>query len=228
MTTKILAIFAAIFMLASCQKEIKLHVKQIHETEKNDLWEIDIQRPVFSTTETSVEKSCVVINDSITNFITQQQDTLKSQVRELKTSLEAAGMSMVGGCSLYVRDSVFMADEDYISVRLLNYSFVGGAHGMTSFYGLNYNVKKMQFLKPEEIIDYSKAEQINDLLKTHFQNPDSCFSEIPTLENLTTINFTLNTVDFTYAQYILGAYACGYNTVAIPRDKMKGLLLIKK
>lgn len=228
MKTKTLAILAVACMLASCQKEIKLHVKQIHETEKNDLWEIDVQRPVFSTTETSVEKSCVIINDSITNFITQQQDSLKVQARELKTSLDAAGLSMAGVCSFYVRDSVFMADEDYISVRLLTYTFTGGAHGMTNFYGLNYNVKTMRFLDPKEIIDYSKADQINELLKTHFQNPDSCFSQIPTIENLTTVNVTLHTVDFTYAQYVLGAYACGYTTVAIPRNKMNDLLLIKK
>lgn len=227
MKTMFLTLFVAVFALTGCKKEIKLEVKQMTETEKNDLWDIDIQRPVFSTTEASVEESCVVFNDKVTGMLATMQDSIRAQAEELKKGLEAMGFPMVGPCALYVRDSVYMADEDYISVRLLVYVMTGGAHGNTLFYGLNYNVKTRQFLTNEEVADYGKTKEIDGLLQSHFVNRDSCFNEMPTLETASALNFTRNTVDFTYAPYVLGAYACGYAQVAIPRNHMKDALLVK-
>lgn len=227
MKTKILTFFAAVFLLASCQKEIKLEVKQIHEMDKTELWAFTIDRPLFSTTEPSVEESCVVINDSITKFIDQQKNIIKVQAKEFKMAMDSLGQQMVGPFELIVKDSVYMADENYISVRLLTYTFTGGAHGMTNFYGLNYNVKTKKFMSDSEIINSSKAVQINELLKSHLQNPDSCFTDIPTIKNFSALNFTLHSVDFTYAQYILGPYSCGYTSIAVPSHKMKDFMLIK-
>lgn len=226
MKTKILTFLAAAFLLSGCQKEIKLEVKQMHEMDKTELWAFTIDRPLFSTTEPSVEASCVVINDSITNFINQQKKEIEAQAKEFKMAMDSLGEQMVGPFELIVKDSVYMADENYISVRLLTYSYTGGAHGMTNFYGLNYNVKTKKFLNNTEIINTGKAPQINELLKAHLQNPDSCFNEVPTIENFTALNFTRNSIDFTYAQYILGPYSCGYTSIAIPNHKMKDLLLI--
>lgn len=227
MKIKILSFLAAAFLLSGCHKEIKLAVKQMHEMDKTELWAFTIDRPLFSTTEPSVEESCVVMNDSITNFIERQKNEIKAQAKEFKTVMDSSGQQMVGPFELIVRDSVYMADENYISVRLLTYSFTGGAHGMTNFYGLNYNVKTKKFLSDSEIIDTGKASQINDLLKAHLHNPDSCFTGAPTIENFTALNFTLRTVDFTYGPYILGPYSCGYTTIAVPGHKMKDLMLIK-
>lgn len=227
MKTLVLTLFAALFMLTGCKKEIKLEVKRMTETEKNDLWDINIQRSVFLTTEASVEESCVVFNDKLTGMLSVMQDSIRAQAQELQKGLLAMGLPMIAPCALYVRDSVYMANEDYISVRLLVYVMTGGAHGNTTFYGLNYDVKTKQFLTNKEVVDYGKAKEIDGLLKTHFVNRDSCFNEIPTLETMSALNFTKNTVDFTYAQYVLGAYACGYMEVAVPRKEMKDALLVK-
>lgn len=227
MKIKILTFFAAAFLLTSCHKEIKLEVKQMHEMDKTELWAFTIDRPLFSTTEPSVEESCVVLNDSITKFINQQKNEIKAQAKEFKMAMDSLGQQMVGPFELIVKDSVYMADEEYISVRLLTYTYTGGAHGMTNFYGFNYNVKTKKFLSNTEIINTSKAAQINELLKAHLQNPDSCFTDAPTIENFTALDFTRHSVDFTYAQYILGPYSCGYTSIAIPSHKMKDLMLIK-
>ena len=226
MKTKILTFLAAAFLLAGCHKEIKLEVKQMHEMDKNNLVAFTIDRPLFSTTEPAVEESCVVFNDSITKFIDLQKNEVKAQAKEFKMAMDSLGEQMVGPFELIVKDSVYMADENYISVRLLTYTFTGGAHGMTNFYGFNYNVKTKKFLNNSEILNDNKTPQINDLLKAHLQNPDSCFTDTPTVENFTTLNFTRHSVDFTYAQYILGPYSCGYTTIAIPSHKMKGLMSI--
>lgn len=222
-----LAAFAALFLLAGCKKEIKLEVKQLSETEQNPVWEINIQRPVFSTTEASVEASCVKFNDKITEMIAPMQDSIRVQAERLKAELAAIGDSLTGPFQLYVRDSVYMADENYISVRLLVYVMTGGAHGNTNFYGLNYNVKTQEFLTDKEVIDFNKSTEINKLLAEHFVNRDSCLNELPTVETLSAVNFTMKTVDFTYAQYVLGAYACGYAQVAVPLHQMKGAFLPK-
>lgn len=226
MKTKILTFLAATCLLMGCQKEIKLEVKQMHETDKSELWDIMADRPVFSTTEASVEASCVVFNDSITAFITRQQDSIKTQAKKFKIAMDSLGYQMVGPFELVIQDSVYLADENYISARLLVYTFTGGAHGITNFYGFNYNVKTKKFLSNKEIIDYSKAPQINELLKTHLQNPDSCFTDTATIENFTALNFNLHTVDFTYTQYILGPYSCGYTTIAVPYSGIKDFMLI--
>ncbi len=226
MKTKILTFLAAAFLVAGCHKEIKLEVKRMHEMDKNNLVAFTIDRPLFSTTEPAVEESCVVFNDSITKFIDLQKNEVRAQAKEFKMAMDSLGEQMVGPFELIVKDSVYMADEDYISVRLLTYAFTGGAHGMTNFYAFNYNVKTKKFLNNSEILNYNKIPQINDLLKAHLQNPDSCFTDTPTAENFTALNFARHSVDFTYAQYILGPYSCGYTTIAIPSHKMKELMSI--
>lgn len=227
MKTKILTFFAAAFLLTGCHKEIKLETKQIHEMDKTALWAFTIDRPVFSTTVPSVEESCVVFNDSLTSFIERQKDSIKVQAKEFKTAMDSLGEQMAGPFELIVKDSVYMADENYISVRLLIYTYTGGAHGMTNFYGFNYNLKTKKFLNNSEIINRNKAAEINELLKAHLQNPDSCFTDTPTIENFSALNFTLHSVDFTYTPYVLGPYSCGFTSIAVPSHKMKDLLLIQ-
>ena len=98
---------------------------------------------------------------------------------------------------------------------------LGGAHGMTNFYAINYDVKTQKFLTNKDILNLDKAADINALLKANLKDPDKCFTfEAPTVDNVTCINLTLHTVDFTYAQYILGPYS-------IPKEKMKDMLVIK-
>ena len=130
---------------------------------------------------------------------------------------------------LYVRDTVFLANEDYISIRLSAYSFTGGAHGMTDFYALNYNMKKHAFVSPQEMLDFRQAREINNLLAENFKNVGGCFTENPTLTNgFTAVNITPESICFTYPQYVLGPYSCGYAQVYIPRDKLNGILVNEK
>lgn len=75
---------------------------------------------------------------------------------------------------------------------------------MTDFYAINYDVKTQKFLTNKDILNLDKAADINALLKANLKDPDKCFTfEAPTVDNVTCINLTLHTVDFTYAQYIL-------------------------
>ena len=208
MKTKLFTLVFAVLVLGACKKEIKLDVKQIHLTDKTGQWDIKIDRPAFSTTDAETEKSCVKFNDEVNGLINGIHAAFIEQAKENIACLNSAGFKQAAPYELIIEDSVFLADQNYISVRVLSYEMLGGAHGMTDFYAINYDV--------------------NALLKANLKDPDKCFTfEAPTVDNVTCINLTLHTVDFTYAQYILGPYSCGHTIISIPKEKMKDMLVIK-
>ncbi|MFR7876763.1 MAG: hypothetical protein ACLU4J_10480 [Butyricimonas paravirosa] len=51
---------------------------------------------------------------------------------------------------MQVGDSVFIANDQYVCVRLIIYTFTGGAHGITNFYTFNYDVQNQKFLTNQE------------------------------------------------------------------------------
>lgn len=220
-------VLSALFLLTGCKKEIKLETKHIHETDSTAQWITNIERPTFAATEKWAEKSCVRFNDKVTSFIQGVQDTLIRQAKQGAATMEAAGEQWNWPYELFVRDSIFMADENYISVRFLIYTFTGGAHGMTTFHSLNYDFKNEKFLTNAEILNTGKSAEINDLLKAHLQNPEKCFTENPTLSAASVINIGLHNLYFTFEPYVLGPYSCGYATIEIPRSKLKDMLVIQ-
>lgn len=225
MKTKLFTLVFAVVALGACKKEIKLEVKQLHEEDKTAQWDINLNRSVVSSTEPEVEKSCVKFNDEITGLINGIHAAFLEQSKETIAGLDSMGHKQVAPYELYIRDSVFLADKNYISVLVTSYEMLGGANGITNFYGINYDVKNQKFLNKKDILDYDKAAAINALLKENLKDPDKCYTfEAPTVENFSALTFTLHTIDFTYAKYILGPGSCGPVTISIPRNKMHGML----
>lgn len=228
MKTKFFALVFALLALGACKKEIRLDVKQIHETDKTADWDIRITRPAFSSTQTEVEKSCVKFNDEITGLVNGIHAAFMEQVKESIAGLDSIGERQVGPYELIIQDSVFQADNDYISVLVSSYEMLGGANGNTNFYGVNYDMKNQKFMDKKDILNYDKATEINALLKENLKDPDKCFTfEAPTVDNFTALNISLHTVEFTYAKYILGPGSCGPVTISVPKAKLKGMLVEK-
>lgn len=228
MKTKLLAACILALSVVACKKEIKLEVKQIHETDKTEQWDIQIDRPTFSSTEAEVEKSCVKFNDEITGLVNGIHAAFIEQCKETIAGLDSIGEKQMAPYELIIQDSVFQADENYISVRVLSYEMIGGANGITNFYGVNYDVRNQKFLNKQNILNLDKAAEINVLLKKNLKDPDKCMTfAAPTVDNVTAVNFTPKTVEFTYTKYILGPGACGPTTISIPKEKMQGMLLLK-
>lgn len=228
MKTKFFALVFALLALGACKKEIKLDVKQIHESDKTAQWNIHITRPAFSTTETEVEKSCVKFNDEITGLVNGIHAAFIEQAKETIAGIDSMGIKQAAPYELIIQDSVFQADKDYISVLMSSYEMLGGANGITNFYGVNYDVKNQKFLDKKDILNYDKATEINALLKENLKDPDKCFTfEAPTVDNFTALNISLHTVEFTYAKYILGPGSCGPVTISVPKAKLKGMLVEK-
>lgn len=225
MNTKLFILLFAVLALGACKKEIKLEVKKIHETDKTAQWDIDIHRSVFSFSKPDIEESCAKFNDEITGLIGGIHAAFIEQCNKNIALLDSANYKQVAPYQLNIQDSVFLADKNYISLLVSSYEMLGGANGITNFYGVNYDMKKRRFLNKHDILNYDKAQEINTLLKENLKDPDKCYTfEAPTVENFTALTFTLHTIDFTYAKYILGPGACGPVTISVPKAKMHGML----
>ncbi len=214
--------------LAGCQEEVqKLDVKKERVTNKAKDWEISLDYSVFSSPNPKTKESCEVLNKEVQSLVSGLQDSLKAAATDLFQRMEKTDIPRPSwSYSLFVTDSVFMATNEYISMRLTVYTFTGGAHGITDFYSFNYDVKNQKMLSSGDIIEHGNPEPVNRLLKSHFKNPENCFTTDPTLDQVTAINFSPTDVCFTYAQYKLGPYVCGAPEVTVPLAELQGVFLL--
>lgn len=220
-------ILATISLCCSC-KPSSVSTGLRHYADSTDNYVVHASYHLFSSDHKQTERSCQLLNTRINTFA-------DSLVKAIQTSADTLFGSFNGEdrpawpYELYLSDSVFIADSKYISVRFEAYTFTGGAHGMTDFYVFNYDVRNEQLLAPDRILNYAERGKIDTLLKKNFRNPDSCFTEIPTLEKSGgLINISPKAVCFTYPAYTLGAYYCGSAFVAIPLPELKYILLLKE
>jgi len=116
MKTKLFTLVFAVLVLGACKKEIKLDVKQIHLTDTTGQWDIKIDRPAFSTTDAETEKSCVKFNDEVNGLINGIHAAFIEQAKENIACLNSAGFKQAAPYELIIEDSVFLADQNYISV----------------------------------------------------------------------------------------------------------------
>ena len=208
-------------------EEATIKVGKDFLSHKTSEFDIMIAYPVFTSQKAEVERGCKVVNEEISRLIDSLQNDLKAQLNQyLQKAREMKEEPMIP-FELEVKDSVFMADRHYISVRLAVYTLTGGANGLTEYYAFNYSMKQGKFLEPEDILNYNKSAEIDKQIKTNFKNPDNCFTDVPTLSNVTTVNFSTNDICFTYEPLVLGAHYCGAAQVSVPRMILKGDLLLK-
>lgn len=213
-----------VFFLGACSSS-GVDFKTTKSVVKNENWEIHVEKSVFFSEDKRTEESCRLFNGKLNELIDSLQSSLKSEADTFFMAFRSDTANRpIFNYELYVTDSVYMADKHYISLRVLTYTFTGGAHGMTNFYAFNYDVEKRQFLQPAQLLDMKKSAEIDALLKKNFKNPEGCFTEVPTLSNgYTAFNFSSDSVYFTYPQYVLGPYSCGYAQVSIPRTELKNI-----
>ena len=160
-------------------------------------------------------------------MIDSLQNDLKVQLKEYIQKAQEMKEEPMLPFELDIKDSVFMADSRYISVRFSVYTLTGGANGLTEYYAVNYSLKDKKFLTPEGILNDDKRAEINKQIQRNFKNPENCFSEVPTLANVTAVNFSESDVCFTYNPLVLGAHYCGAAEISVPRMLLKGDLLLK-
>ena len=144
-STLIMAVIMA-FAFMGCQPKIQdLSVKSEKVTANSENWDITVNRSMFSSADANVNKSCEVLNKKIEKFVNDLQDSLKSDANEFFQSWQGTGEERPAWIyELQVGDSVFMANDQYVSVRLMVYTFTGGAQGITNIYTINYDVQNQK------------------------------------------------------------------------------------
>lgn len=219
--TALLALF-----FIGCQ-EASIKVGEDTLTSTTNEWEISVKYPVFTSQDVKLEKGCKVVNERVKQLVDSLQNDLKSQLKEYLQEAQEAKIEPMIPFTLDIQDSIFMADAHYISLRMVVFTLTGGANGLTEYYAFNYSLKQGKFLEPEDILNYSKSAEIDKQIQKNFKNPDNCFSDVPTLANVTVVNFTPGDICFTYDPLVLGAHYCGAAQVSVPRMILKGDLLLK-
>lgn len=229
MTTKVFffkpgffALVVFMLILQACQPTIQqLSILHKSNVNQDNYWDIDLQYPVFSSSDSQIEQSLSLFNQQVSAYVSALQDSVKAESKEVFEGFAKDGYDRPEWTyELGIRDSVFMATDEFVSLRLSVYRFTGGAHGMTNFVAFNYDVARQKMLTTSEVLDLSKSNQIDELLQQHFDNPSQCFDGTPTLDLVSAINFTQEAVCFKYEQYELGAYACGPAEVVVPKAEL--------
>lgn len=228
MKTQFTLLLFVLLALGACKKEVKMEAKKANTTEKEAHWNINLTYSILASTDPVAGKACTAFNDEISGLVNGIHAAFIEQAKEQIAGLDSAGIEHPAPYELLLMDSVYMSNERYISVLVQSYSYLGGANGNTDYYALNYDLKGDKFLTKNDLLDINQVDDINALLKAYLQDPDQCFTfDAPTLDNCSAVNITPDSIEFTYAKYILGPGACGPVTISIPREKLEGILKIK-
>ncbi|MCC8173410.1 MAG: DUF4163 domain-containing protein [Odoribacter sp.] len=218
-----------LLILGACKDVKKIDVKKDSYNDTTSDWDIKIKRSVFSSEDEVLEEAAKVVNARVIRLIDSLSLELKNNVNNFYHNFsddpdERPRFSY----EMTITDTVFMADKNFISLRLQSYSYEGGAHGQTEFFTVNYDINKKKFFGPGQILNLNRVRDINDKLKANFENKDNCFTEIPTLGNgYTAMNISSSTIILTYPQYTLGPNSCGFAEVYVPKSDLKGIILLK-
>lgn len=224
---KLLFIGIIFAVLTGCQSG-KIEVRKEKQNDRTEMWDISVTKSLFSSTNAEYAGKFEIVNQRLTFLVDSLIKDFKTQVIDYNKAFDTIPDGQpFRPLEMFVEDSVFSANTNYISLRLKVYASLGGANGETSFYAINCDLNKKQFLSIGEILNLKQVMSINTLLKDNFKNPDHCFSDLPTVASCSALNFTGKNVCFMYGKYVLGAGACGELAIDIERSGLKDLLLIK-
>jgi hypothetical protein len=197
--------------------EVNLKVSPIDLTSRENQLTSRVSRSILSSPDPAMQEQCALFNNRVESFIAGLRDTVTSHLR----LFEREGIAGDDGRSyeFSVSDTLFRATDRYISLRLTVYTFSGGAHGMTVYHAFNYDPRARKFLDNEELLDYARKQEIEERLSARLDNAGGCFTDSPTLDATTVINFTTRDMVFTYPPYALGPYACGPAEIILPLEE---------
>lgn len=216
------------FLFTGCSNTVSLKTETITISDKTKEWEIDVVYTQFSSSDDKVQQSYNKLNLEIQHFVDSLQNDFKTSASGFFNSLEDIERERPDWkCPFMAKDTIFMANDRYVSIRFATYTFLGGANGLNKYYAFNYDVQNQRFLSKEDILDSTSQIKINNLLEKDFKNPFSCFTQMPAFDNVTTINIAPNDIFFTYEQYVLGARVCGDYQTFIPKEELGISLKLK-
>lgn len=213
-----ISILSVIFF-SGCKKEESVSIRKITNTFSDSCVEVSL---IYSEFYEGNSKKFKDLNDTIRTLLMKERKEFIKQAQAEVPELRMEGMETTYG--LYITDSVFMANDKFFSVRYEYSVYTGGAHPNSGFAALNFDIENNKLLNDYDIIDTLQNKKINTLLEKYFVNPENCFEEKPSVALAETINVGQDSIVFTFPPYSLGAYVCGYVSVAVPRNELNNIV----
>ncbi len=221
-----------IAFLASCSSkktEPAFALAEEQSDEQTDFYSLKVAKPVL-VADGENNQSAKIFNHVVDTFYAShlydfseaQLDSLKAMVQLSESGAKAEKL---------IEYLVTFRNKKIVSIRFTDYEFMLGAHGFTQLASFNYDFTGARFLKINDVLDFSdsvKISAINDLVRAHFENPDSCYDQQPEVnKDFERFNFTDKGILFSWEAYELGAYACGSPEILVPYAAFEeaGLLL---
>ncbi|MCK9269743.1 MAG: DUF4163 domain-containing protein [Bacteroidales bacterium] len=191
---------------------------------------INQEFPVFKADQPADDSLLKPLNSRIESFMdTAAQYYWGMEVGDVPGYIDT--VQARGKFELYTTYEILLSTSDTISLRLETYSYALGAHGFTAFHTYNYDLRHQHFIGLEEVLDLSSDTNINiinELLARYFENPEDCFTEVPTIDVDEQLwGFRPEYLVFFYEAYELGAYVCGSAEVKIPTQELQKRNLLR-
>lgn len=208
--------------------DVKFTDKTIKEKQVEKRSEIFAAYPEISGVDSAGKFNSVVknrVDELIAGYKKQLADY---SVEDIKSMPKEIGLEQQIGYD------VVMANNDFVSLLFSDYAYMGGAHGMTTYSPVNYDLKNNRELQLADIFEpnsgYLKTiseYSIADLKKrTGDMSDDEWVSKGAgaEMENFSNWNLTKKGLMITFEPYQVAAYAAGPQTVIIPYDRLKDSL----
>lgn len=209
---------------------VKFTDKTIKEKDSSKRSEIFATYPEISGVDSAASEK---FNSTVKKIVTQSVDAYKKQLADF-TDEDIKNMPEAMSLESQIGYEVVSANNDFLSLIFSDYEFLGGAHGMTNYTTLNYDLKNnreialadvfqpnVNYLKT--ISEYSIADfkkRIGDLSDDEWISKGAAADA----ENFSNWNLTKKGLMFTFESYQVASYAAGPQTVIFPYEKLKDIL----
>jgi hypothetical protein len=217
---------------------VEIVAKQIKETNKKLNYTIDVEYPQLSSLlDTRFDKfnqeARGLVTRRIAEFKKERADTAKVEA-EMPEPPTLSGLTsdLSGGYT------IAMANDSLISIKYdLGGYTAGAAHGNSSSYVLNYDVKADKVLKLVDLfkpgakyLQAISAYCISDLKRQSKKNGNSLPDDMiqsgagPNARNFQSWSITKKGLEITFDAYQAGPYAAGPQSVLVPYAALKELI----
>lgn len=138
--------------------------------------------------------------------------------------------------TLYIRPQVLNSKSPIATIVINSNNYMGGAHGSTAQYYLNFSFEDRRVLNLDQIIQQGQRKKFNDLVYQKYQawvNEIQLNTDMQAYETLWPFqiseNFYLSpkSLILQYGEYEIGPYAVGLPRLEIPYEELDTILIEK-
>ncbi|CEN32620.1 DUF3298 and DUF4163 domain-containing protein [Capnocytophaga cynodegmi] len=184
---KLLLVFLLIFVVA-CSDKPKFTEKIVEKSEENcedDCSSINLNYLVCKGPNKFAENFNREIESQVVNFLLSNQiDSLRNIEMTIDESLEAfvkdydnlhQHFPNISAYELILNDSISYQNEKMLSLVSNRYSYVGGAHGISSKIFLNFDISNGEIIEKEEL--FTNFSEVLKIAENYFKKEQNILAD---------------------------------------------------